>query len=399
MRSEHTGHDDAVQGGPRHAAVRKSLFSRYRLPAGKAAALASMPTAVLLGLTLTPKPAAAEDNPAIPFAPGPCVTAPDAAPEEDPTPAPDDTAKPEPAPTATTAPEADAPAAETPAPEATETQAEPEAAAPAETPAPEPTESKSVLDPLGIVPAITDLLDGPDEPAADTTDTTAADTTAEKPAADTTDTAAASAGTETDIREAAAEAGAEVKELSEATKATATDPVDETGGAVTGEDGKPRFPCPELDAEALANAKLETDIPLLPDEAWTLNSSVLTLKGLKYHGIVEVKTYSGQVKKVLKFTASNGVDIKDLHQTVTGPGDKTSHVRTPKGTTSTIRNGTVTMYTESLKGNLFGLIPVTFSPEAPPPLDVPLAIFTNVTVKQAGQFGGTLSLHMLQSIE
>ncbi|MER7666117.1 hypothetical protein, partial [Streptomyces sp. NPDC096193] len=29
--------------------------------------------------------------------------------------------------------------------------------------------------------------------------------------------------------------------------------------------------------------------------------------------------------------------------------------------------GTVTMYTEELKGNLFGLIPITFSPTTPPP--------------------------------
>lgn len=38
------------------------------------------------------------------------------------------------------------------------------------------------------------------------------------------------------------------------------------------------------------------------------------------------------------------------------------------------------MYTESLKGNLFGLIPIEFTPNSPPPLNVPFAFFTNVKV-------------------
>ena len=48
------------------------------------------------------------------------------------------------------------------------------------------------------------------------------------------------------------------------------------------------------------------------------------------------------------------------------------------------------MYTESISGNLLGLIPVTFDPEHPPPLNIPLIYFTKVKVIQAGQFGGTL---------
>ncbi len=64
---------------------------------------------------------------------------------------------------------------------------------------------------------------------------------------------------------------------------------------------------------------------------------------------------------------------------------------------STITDGTVTMYTEELKGNLFGIIPITFSPESPPPLDVPFADFTKVKIKQAGQFGGTLRIPGLRN--
>ncbi|MGW3402271.1 hypothetical protein ACWDPI_11850, partial [Streptomyces zhihengii] len=124
---------------------------------------------------------------------------------------------------------------------------------------------------------------------------------------------------------------------------------------------------------------------------WILETSMLTLTGLDYHGIVEVKTGSGKVKKVLKFTA-DGVDIKDLHQITEGPNGTKGHVEARSGSTSTIRGGTVTMYTEELKGNLFGIIPITFSPESPPPLNVPFAMFTNAKVRQAGQFGGTLTV-------
>ena len=38
------------------------------------------------------------------------------------------------------------------------------------------------------------------------------------------------------------------------------------------------------------------------------------------------------------------------------------------------------MYTECISGNLFGLIPITFDPEHPPPLNIPLIYFTDVKV-------------------
>jgi hypothetical protein len=151
------------------------------------------------------------------------------------------------------------------------------------------------------------------------------------------------------------------------------------------------YPCPTHDAQALASAQAQDTSSLLPDTPWTLKTDLLTLTGLDYKGIVEVKTHNGTVKKVLKFTAT-GVDIKNLHQIVDGPNGTKSHVQAAAGSTSTIKDGTVTMYTESLKGNLFGLIPITFTPNSPPPVNVPVAFFTNVTVIQAGQFGGTLTV-------
>ncbi|WP_399072917.1 hypothetical protein [Streptomyces stackebrandtii] len=467
MRGDET-QSALAKEGPRHAAPRKSLLNRIQGPAGKAMALAAMPTAVFVGMGLTPKIALADEKD-IPFAPGPCVTRSDEpTPEATATAKPTESAKPTatPSATATTAPSATATtgptatasatatatadptatATATPAPTATETgqattqqnrEAAPTATPSATaTPTPTPTKSTNPLDPLGVGDALKDLFDGPDpKPTATTAaPTTAAPTTsapvqkpataddptapADEPTATSTSTAPAepkpeatadavadkaadtvadkTAGTAADatkkaIEKAADEAGAKVQELPESAKG-----LDPKKDESIPDGAKPRFPCPEPDPEALAAAELEQGIPLLPDDPWRLESTLLTLKGLKYHGIVEVKTGSGKIKKVLKFTAT-GIDIKDLHQLTVHSEGLTGHVRSEKGSTSTITDGTVTMYTEELKGNLFGLIPITFSPDSPPPLDVPYAFFTQVKLKQAGQFGGTLKVKDLRN--
>ena len=402
--------------GPRHAAPRKSLLTKLHLPAGrKAFALAAMPTAVFVGMGLTPKLAMADDSSDIPFAPGPCVTRSDEPsqsqePEAEPTPSAsrsddagkddagakdegeddadpkDDEGKDDGA--ATPGPSASASASDEDTPEET-------AGGKADTSAtPSPTESKNPLDPLGVGDALKDVFDGPDKETAAPSPSATAESpepsesaSATKPVEEATDAAKDTVDKTTDaIREAAEKAGKDVEELDDDVKGL--DPVkdeDIPDGA------KERFPCPTADPEALAAAELEQGVPLLPDAPWTLESSKLTLNGLDYAGIVEVKTYSGDVKKVLKFTAGS-IDIRDLHQLTKGPAGTTGHVKARSGSTSTIRDGEVTMYTEKLEGNLFGLIPITFSPETPPPLNVPFAFFTDVTVIQAGQFGGTLTV-------
>lgn len=122
----------------------------------------------------------------------------------------------------------------------------------------------------------------------------------------------------------------------------------------------------------------------LPTDPWYLNASSLLLKGADYQGIVKVRTADGTVKKVLKYVISDGTDIGDLHQTVNDKqSGKTYHVQAASGSTSTIRDGKTIMYTESISGNLLGLIPVTFDPDNPPPLNIPLIYFTKVKVVQA----------------
>lgn len=412
--------------GPRHAAPRKSLLNKLQIPVGKTMALAAMPTAVFVGMGMAPKLAVADDKD-IPFAPGPCVTRSDE-PTESASPTPSQS--PSPSGSASAAPKPSASAGAKPKPQVSEeeqpkpgaspsasastkpaaTAAKPAAAAPA------PSKTTNPLDPLGVGDAIKGLVDSLGRPLKDAKDKASATPapTPSKPAATSAPAPDPSAAA---IRDAAKRAGATVEELSDEVKDTTTTPKDETGkkadkpkadDKATSEaddkakdedkkdaDGKEPFPCPTYDAKALADAELEPGIPLLPDQPWYLDSSLLTLYGLDYHGIVEVKTASGKIKKVLKFTADS-LDIKDLYQTV-GKEGNVAHLKSRPGSTSKIRGGTVTMYTESLKGNLFGLIPIEFTPNSPPPLNVPFAFFTNVKVVQAGQFGGTLTVPGLKN--
>ncbi|MFI1963767.1 hypothetical protein ACH429_06470 [Streptomyces pathocidini] len=407
---------DEARTGPRHAAPRKSLLTKLQIPAGKAIALAAMPTAVFVGMGLTPKLAQA-DEPGNPFAAGPCVTQSDQ-PDEDSSAKAEESAKP--SESATPEPSESASAAgKDAADRAEQDKAEPdpsESAAAADKPGTEaePSPSESTTS-GGLLGGVGDTLDGllgggsAKEPEASTaapepkessgTGSTAGDTVkgVTDAAKGVTDTAkGATDSAKQAIKDAADKAGAKVEEIGENAEDTTDALKGNVDAVVDGASGKEPFPCPVRDPAALANAKLEQGIPLLPDDPWRLESTKLTLGGLDYKGIVEVRTYSGKVKKVLKFTAER-TDIKDLHQLVVGPQGTTAHVQAAKGSTSTIRDGTATMYTEELKGNLFGLIPITFSPDSPPPLNIPEVFFTDVHLTQAGQFGGTLTVPGLQS--
>ncbi|EMF30601.1 hypothetical protein H114_03214 [Streptomyces gancidicus BKS 13-15] len=422
-----------VRTGPRHAAPKKPLFTRFHMPAGKAIAIAAMPTAVLMGMGFTPTLAQADDQPSsrnltadefkecleaieqaekgdASASPSPSASASESASEdgEEPSPDPsasapaeqapdedadkdadkgsdsspdsgsDDKSGPAPAPSAT----ADGQKAETePAPSPSETDRNlleqigdtiKDVLTPGEkaeeTPSPSPSASASSSAPAD------EQDDEGDKGASDDKAEEASRKPADKSAGDVLDTVGDAA------QDATEQAGDAVEEATEEPEATASPSPSESSGTDL-ED------CPvATDAEG----GVDNNVPL-PDDPWFLNASSLLLKGADYKGIVEVRTANGTTKKVLKYVVSDGTDIGDLHQTVKDPQTgKTYHVQAAKGSTSTIRDGDTVMYTESISGNLLGLIPVTFDPEHPPPLNIPLIYFTKVTVQQAGQFGGTL---------
>ncbi|SEO23376.1 hypothetical protein [Actinacidiphila rubida] len=412
--AESDGSRNRATSGPRHAAPRKSLLTKLHVPAGKAVALAAMPTAVLMGMGFTPHFAQADEMPKTPFKPGPCVSQPD-------TPSPDATstakdgtkatakkAQPKTSATATPKPSASpSPSASAPAKTPTKSTATTAPTAPAAPKAPAaPTATTNPLDPLGLGNLLGGLLGTSPKPSTapatatpspSPTATTATPKPSASPSATTSAPAADDSGLAGTVKKVV---GGTTNTLQKATKGltdTAKAPLSGSTAksGTTPLDGSQGYPCPTYDAKALANATTEGGIPLLPDAPFTLKTTKLTLHGLNYDGIVQVRTWSGQVKDVLKFTAT-GIDIKDLWQIVDAPGGGHTWVKSAPGSTSTFKNGTVTLYTESLSGNLLGLIPVTFTPKAPPPLTLPELFFTNATVVNAGQFGGDLHVPGMQ---
>ncbi|MEV7468752.1 hypothetical protein AB0O20_19925 [Streptomyces kronopolitis] len=412
-----------ARSGPRHAAPRRPLLTRLHVPAGKAIAIAAMPSAVLMGMGLTPQMAIAKPAPKSPFKDGPCVTAPDKAGHKDGKSkdgAKDDTGKKdgaEPSATPSADPSAspsagkDAEKKPAPAPSASKGSSEPAGSA---SPSPSPSSSEDKKDDGGLLGGIGDALGGLFGGKSDDSAASAS------PSASATPSPSASASKDAAAKDSAAkDAGSAVKRATKPVTDTVdglkdgagkagdglaggSKTVNDTvhgavgaadnalpGGGLDGKDasGKKSFPCV---VENKQQGKNEQTPVALPDDPWHLESSALTLRGLNYEGVVNVQTQNGHTKQALKFTADS-LDIGDLHQTVDDRASgKKYHVQASPGSTSTIRGGKVTMYTERLQGNLFGLIPIVFDPEHPPPINVPFAYFTKVKIDQAGQFGGNL---------
>ncbi|GGQ34094.1 hypothetical protein GCM10010266_66780 [Streptomyces griseomycini] len=433
--------------GPRHAAPRKPLFTRFHVPSGKVIALAAMPTAVLMGMGFTPTLAQADDQPSsksltadeykecldaigdaekgeekddASASPTPSPSASDgASPDQDPGAEPDPSASAGTDTGADTGTGADEGAAsssdsgsddeDVPAPAPSGAAGE-QAVAEQAAPAPAPSETdRNVLEKIGD--ALEDVLT-PGDKEAEASPGPAPSASAPSASAPSAEGAGRdAAGT---VKETAEETTEKATGAAKDTAEVAADEVPQAAGDAE-EAAEEAAPTPTAEATAspspsetstvdLEDCPVATDAEggvdnkiLLPEDPWYLNASSLLLKGADYQGIVEVRTSSGRTKKVLKYVVSDGTDIGDLHQTVkdekTG---KTYHVQARKGSTSTIRDGDTVMYTEKISGKLLGLIPVTFDPEHPPPLNIPLIHFTDVTVQQAGQFGGTLFIPGLQ---
>lgn len=137
--------------------------------------------------------------------------------------------------------------------------------------------------------------------------------------------------------------------------------------------------------------------------SWTLTASKLDLGGLNFVGVVD-SVLNGEVVKVLKFTTID-MKIKDLVQTAeVQPGLKLV-TAARAGSTSTVNlipvNGQkvpppiIELFTVQLKGNLniLGLkFPVDYTAAHPPPLNVPIATFTEVTVRNTDLKGGNLTI-------
>ncbi|MGW7423435.1 hypothetical protein ACWGJB_25940 [Streptomyces sp. NPDC054813] len=422
-----------VRTGPRHAAPKKPLFTRFHMPAGKAIASVAMPTAVIMGMGFTSTLAIADTNNTSTSSSKSlaedyknCVSALDSA-------SPSASASDDSKDSATPSPSASSDAkdstssgtdkdsgksssadsgsddAKTPTPSASKSSSSSDDSGSSSgssgsdgtaTPSPSASASSSgggLLDSIGD--AVSGILGGGSTTGSSSSDSTASATPSPSASASSDSASSSSKDSGSDT---VSKTVKKVTDTLKDTTDTATKAADEvTKDATKAADDATSSTSPSPSASSSTSAddcKVATDDVsgvdnkvAVADDPWYLSASSLLLKSADYQGVVEVKTASGKTKKVLKYVISGGTDIGDLHQTVKDTNiDKTYHVQAASGSTSTIRNGDTTMYTESISGNLFGLVPITFTPDSPPPLNIPLIYFTNVKVVQAAQFGGTL---------
>jgi Family of unknown function (DUF6114) len=106
----------------------------------------------------------------------------------------------------------------------------------------------------------------------------------------------------------------------------------------------------------------------------TITADSATLTGLHFDGVATVRTASGP-EQVLKFSMS-GLSLKNGKLTVTQDGAAMA-VQAASFTFS----GNVTLLTTKFSGSLLG-VPLSFSPQFPPPAVLPVMTFTNVTSDQ-----------------
>ncbi|MDT0574075.1 hypothetical protein RM704_42625 [Streptomyces sp. DSM 3412] len=455
--------ESRARSGPRHAAPKKPLLTRLNMPAGKAIALAAMPTAVLMGMGFTPTLtlARADDPTKLSLTADEykdCVEALEAAEEGT-----DASASPTPTPTPSAEESTDSTDEGTSTDEDDDTSAGDDSAddsnSSGDSAADDTTTDDSASSDSGsddkdsstsdessttddADKSATDTADSGDTSSADTSGTDSSgnvledigtaiedlftpddkETETTTPSTSTSPSPSPSASedgsdkdkdkdedagsgsdagkdaqdTAGDASDKVEDAAKDVTDTAEDTEKAAEDATDDATDEATATPSP--SPSESTDTEGCPVATddesgVEKGIPPLPNDPWYLNASSLLLKGADYKGVVKVKTADGSVKEVLKYVISDGTDIGDLHQTVEDKqAGVTYHVQAGKGTTSTIRDGDTVMYTESISGNLLGLIRVTFDPKHPPPLNIPLIYFTKVKVVQAGQFGGTLSV-------
>ncbi|WP_030169200.1 DUF6114 domain-containing protein [Spirillospora albida] len=106
----------------------------------------------------------------------------------------------------------------------------------------------------------------------------------------------------------------------------------------------------------------------------TLRASSLTMSGLSYDGVALLPSAEGTVR-ALKFSMTKAV-LKDVDQTSRHGGTTT---RITAGTLTF--TGDVAIYTTRMASKLLG-IPVTFTPEHPPPLTPPSMVMTDVVAER-----------------
>ena len=119
------------------------------------------------------------------------------------------------------------------------------------------------------------------------------------------------------------------------------------------------------------------DVPRVSIKGGLLEADKLTMYDSTYDGTIDLETANGTMK-ALKFSMDKAVNDA-FSLTIPEAGGHTTLIKSKE----LITDKNVKFYTPNFQGKLFGLIPVTFTPESPPPLTLPVLWFTDVKINLA----------------
>jgi hypothetical protein len=119
------------------------------------------------------------------------------------------------------------------------------------------------------------------------------------------------------------------------------------------------------------------DVPQVSIKGGLLEADKLTMYNSTYDGTINLETANGTIK-ALKFSMDKAVNDA-FSLTIPEAGGHTTLIKSKQ----LITDKNVKFYTPNFQGKLFGLIPVTFTPESPPPLTLPILWFTDVKINLA----------------
>jgi hypothetical protein len=125
--------------------------------------------------------------------------------------------------------------------------------------------------------------------------------------------------------------------------------------------------------------------PAVAIKGGLLEGHSLNMYNSTYDGTVDLQTANGPLK-ALKFSMSKAV-TEPFSLTITEAGGRHTVITSKKLTIA----DTVKFYTPNFQGRLFGVFPVTFTPDSPPPLTLPWLWFTDVKINLAFVSCGTLT--------
>jgi hypothetical protein len=144
--------------------------------------------------------------------------------------------------------------------------------------------------------------------------------------------------------------------------------------AASGSDDDKIIPC--LGARVLGLEADGNGIPRIAAKPGLLETNSLQMFESTYDGVVNLPTGGGTSARVLKFSMKRAVN-KPFSLTIDEADGAHTVITSDKLTTA----GNVKFFTQRFEGRLFGVIPVVFTPDSPPPLTLAYLWFTHVKIQ------------------